>query len=700
MSKIVVFIVTILTVIGDTVIFLFLLPWRGFQFLRRKFVHKKRQSVTTSFPIRTKLKYFFLGSIFSFLFLFLPLCIVIVIQSLPNPNQLSLNFAPQTTKIYDRNGILLYQVYASQNRTVVPLSSIPPYLQQATIAIEDKNFYKNPGFDIQAIIRAAVSDIRGGSFQGGSTITQQLIKSSLLTPRVSFDRKIQEVILAFWAEKMYTKNQILTMYFNQVPYGGTAWGVESAAQTYFDKSVKDLDLAESAFLAGMPQAPSVYSPFSDNPGLWKKRQTEVLNRMSDLGFISAQQKQDALQEELHFKTPQIPLLAPHFVMYVKKLLEDKYGLALVEKGGLKVITSLDLKTQDMAQKIVATEVSHDTNLNLTNGAAVITNPKNGDILAMVGSADYNNPTDGNVNVTTALRQPGSSIKLVTYSAALSHGFTAATMLDDSPVSYSSSGGPTYTPVNYDGKFHGQIPLRIAFGNSFNIPAVKTLNTIGLKTFVDLARKMGISHIKDAENYGLSATLGGVDATMVDMATAYGTIANQGSRVDLNPFLKITDNTDTVLEEKVQPQEIPVLDKGIAFIIANILADNTARSMEFGTNSPLVIPNYTASVKTGTSDDKRDNWTIGFTPSILTAVWVGNNDNSPMSPTLASGITGAAPIWHNIMVELLKDKPNETYTQPDNVIAKPCLGHTEYFIKGTETNLSCIALPTWTPTPSK
>lgn len=643
--------------------------------------------------ILLKLKYFIFGFIICVIFVLTPLSVYFFVNSLPNPKQLSERQIPQTTKIYDRNGKLLYQIYANENRTLVPLSSIPKDLINATIAIEDKDFYKNPGFDINGIIRAAVADIQGKPVQGGSTITQQLIKSTLLTPTVSIERKIKEIVLAFWAEKIYTKNEILQMYFNQVPYGGTAWGVEAAAETYFGKNIKDLDLAQSAFLAGMPQAPSDYSPYGLNPNLWKKRQREILNKMVALRYITKQQRQNANSEELNFDTPQTPIYAPHFVMYIRDLLVKKYGFPLVEKGGLNVVTSLDLQTQNMAQDIVRQEVDNDAYLNLTNGAALITNPKNGDILAMVGSRDYNDPNSGNVNLTTALRQPGSSIKLVTYSAALSNGFTAATILDDSPITYTSPGGPSYSPVNYDGAFHGKVPLRLAFANSFNVPAVKTLAKISIPTMVNMAKKMGITTWGDPSQYGLSITLGAAEVRMTDMSTVYGTIANLGQRVDLDPLLKVSDYQGNILYQKDGIKGENVLDPGVAYIISNILADNNARSLEFGLNSPLNIPGHIVSVKTGTTDSKRDNWTIGFTPNNLVAVWVGNNDNTPMSQNLASGITGAAPIWNKLMSSLLPNFNDAGQPMPDDIIQKNCYGKTEYFIKGSENLVNCRAIAT-------
>lgn len=661
--------------------------------------HKKIKQ-TKFFPLsfNIKLKYFTVGVLFSLIFVFFPLLSLIFLQDLPSPKTLSLGQEPQTTKIYDRNNVLLYQIYANQNRTFIPLSAIPKYAQQATIAIEDKDFYSNPGFNISAIIRAAIADIRGEPLQGGSTITQQLIKSTILTPEVKLTRKVKEIILALWAERIYTKDQILQMYLNQVPYGGTAWGIEAAGETYFGKHAKDLTLAESAFLAGLPNAPSLYSPYGQHPDLWKKRQEEVLEKMVELKYITRQQATDAQKEKLVFEPSQTPIHAPHFVMYIKDFLIKKYGLPMVEKGGLTVKTTLDSKLQETAQSFVKDEVDKDGYLSLTNGASLITNPKNGDILSMVGSRNYSDPNGGNFNVTQALRQPGSSIKVVTYSAALSQGYTAATTIDDSPIAFTSPGSPSYSPVNYDGRFHGLMNLRLALANSINIPAVKTLNAVGVPTMVKLGKKMGITTWGEENQYGLAITLGGADVRMIDMATVYAVLANGGYRVDLNPILKITDSQGNVLEEKKVIKKERVIDEGVAFIISDILADNQARSMEFGTDSPLLIPNRTVSVKTGTSDNKRDNWTIGYTPSFVVAVWVGNNNNSPMSQELASGITGAAPIWHKIMAALLSGAPDEKMSIPTDVIMKPCLGRKEYFIKNTENSVNCLPRPTPSPTP--
>lgn len=668
--------------------------------LNRKRKLSKQKNIVYFLPLSKKIKYFLLGSFFSLMFAFLPLTIIIFLQDLPNPKELAIQQLPQTTKIYDRNKILLYEIYTNQNRTLVSLDEIPKYLQKATLAIEDKNFYKHPGFDITSIIRALKENITDGrTIQGGSTITQQLIKSSLLTSEKRMSRKLKEIVLAFWAEHIYTKDQILEMYFNQVPYGGTAWGIEAASEVYLGKSVNQLTLAESAFLAGLTQAPSLYSPYSSDLSLWKKRQKEVLNRMVTLGYISKKEGVKALSEKINFRKQEIPLRAPHFVMYVKDWLIKEHGLAAVEKGGLSVITTLDLKKQDMAQKIVADEIKNSEYLLMSNGAALITNPHNGDILAMVGSKNFNDETSGNVNLTTSLRQPGSTVKVITYSEALQKGYTAASSLDDSPVTYyGTAGTPPYSPVNYDGRYYGRVTLRFALANSLNLPAVKTLNSIGIPNMVSLARKMGIeSWDQPLNKYGLSTTLGASETTMTEMATVFGTLSNMGQRMDLNPILKVTDAKGNILEEKRDIEKTKVLPEGVAYIISNILSDSQTRSAAFGTNNPLIIPGHTVSVKTGTSDNKRDNWTIGFSKKYLVTVWVGNNDNSPMSQSLASGISGAAPIWHGIMVNLLGNTPDNITPIPNDVIVKKCGSKNEYFLKGTERSTACNINPS--PIPS-
>lgn len=647
---------------------------------------------------------FLAGSITTAFVLFIPYVLYLWFLSLPSPYLLSSRTVDVTSKIYDRNGTILYELYADQNRTPLTLNELPEHIKQATIAIEDRDFYKHQGFSFRAMARAFKETVFNQRLQGGSTITQQLIKSSLLTPEIKLSRKLKEVVLAFWSERIYSKDVILEMYLNQVPYGGTAWGIEAASQTYFAKPAKQVTLAEAALLAGLPAAPTDYSPYGQNPQMAFVRQHEVLRRMVEDGYITNEQAQAAIDEKLVFSPPKTPIRAPHFVLYVKNLIEQKYGARAVERGGLRIITSLDLSLQDKAQEIVKSNIDALARLRVGNGAAVITNPKTGEILAMVGSKDYFDTThDGNVNVTTSLRQPGSSIKVVNYVAALENGFTAASLLDDSPVVYRSPGSPPYAPVNYDGRYHGPTPLRYALGNSYNIPAVRVLNKIGVTTMIDKGKSMGIhSWDNEEDRFGLSLTLGSGEVTMLEMASVYGTLANNGRNIELTPILEITDYTGHVIEKATAKTGTQAIKPGAAWIISNILSDNIARTAAFGPNSSLVIPNKTVSVKTGTTNDKRDNWTIGYTPSVVVTVWVGNNDNSPMDPYLTSGITGAAPIWRALMIEALKDRQDEIAPKPEDVIAIPCyFGRSEYFIKGTQPNgTSCAPVPqsSGTPTP--
>lgn len=617
-------------------------------------------------------------------------------KDLPSPRLLATRQIPQTTKIYDRGGKLLFNVYSDQNRTVVPLSEIPESLKLATIAIEDKDFYKHKGFDVYGIIRAGKETVFGGSLQGGSTITQQLVKSAFLTPERTIPRKIKELYLAFRVEMAFSKDQILEMYLNQVPYGGTAWGVAAAAEQYFGKNVADLTLSESALLAGLPQAPTYYSPYGANPQRSKDRQKLVLLRMAEEGYISSEEAQAAGDSELEFKSSAVDIRAPHFVMYVREYLADKYGETIAAQGGLKVTTTLDLDVQEMAQKHVTGNVDKIKNLRVTNGATLVTKPETGEILAMVGSRDFFDlENDGNVNVTVAQRQPGSAIKPINYATALERRLiTPATVIMDVPTTF--SGGPKpYKPVNYDGKFHGPVQVRYALGNSYNIPAVKVLALNTVVEMIKKAREMGISTFEDESRYGLSLTLGGGEVKMTEAAVAFGVFANEGERVDLAPILKVEDSKGKVLEEFKPKAGKRVLSPEVAFLISSILSDNSARTAAFGPSSLLSIRGKTVAVKTGTTDDKRDNWTIGFTPTYLVATWVGNNDNTPMHPSLASGITGAAPIWNAIMTDLLRDKRNETFKVPSGVRGmeicaitggkktEGCSSRFEYFLAGTE-----------------
>jgi len=647
-----------------------------------------------------KLRYFMIGFITAGVLALLSQSYLMV-RSLPSPRSIGKVNYPLSTHIYDRNGKMLYEFYRDQNRTPIKLNELKPYVYQASIAIEDKDFFNHSGVSpIGGIARALKEFAVTKRLQGGSTITQQLVKTALLTPERTIERKAKEIVLALWTERLYTKDKILELYLNQVAYGGSAYGIEEASKSYFGKSAKDLSLSEAALLAGLPQAPSVYSPFA-NPKLAFGRRNEVLKQMLEQSYITKEQYFKARNEPLPNFSSITSIHAPHFVFYVKGELEKKFGMRMVEEGGLRVDTSLDLSIQEEVQNILQEEIAKVANLNVTNGAVLVTRPTTGEIVAMVGSVDYFNIPSGAFNVTTALRQPGSSIKPLTYSLALERGMTAATGINDAPAVFKISDTESYRPVNYDGKFHGWVSLRSALANSYNIPAVRTLNQLGVDSFIEHARRMGISTWTDSSRYGLSLTLGGGEVTMLDMARAYGTFANLGSRVDLDPFDTVMSlDKDKLYEHQVR--KIPAISEGSAYVISDILSDNVARQQAFGPGSQLEIPGYKVAVKTGTTDSKKDNWTIGYTPEFLVTVWVGNNDNSPMNPALASGVTGAAPIWHRVMEHLLTNygSKNTWFNKPESVVGKPCFGgKVEYFLPGTENSVNCRPFNTPTPTPT-
>lgn len=619
---------------------------------------------------RRKKKYFSLFVFLSFT-IFGIFIYFLILKDLPSPTRLSSPGSnPQSSQIFSRGGDLLYKIYTNKNRTQIPLSEIPKHVQNATIAIEDKDFYKHGAIDVRGIIRAFVANLSGKPVQGGSTLTQQLIKSSLLTPERTVKRKIKEIVLSFITEVLYSKTQILDMYLNQIPYGGTAYGIEASAQTYFGKHAKELSLAEGALLAGLPQSPTRYSPFGSHPEYAKERQELVLQRMREERYITREQELKAAKEKLEYKNISNNIKAPHFVLYIKDLLIKKYGEDFVEKGGLSVKTSLDLNIQEFAELAVASEVAKLKFARVSNGAAVVTDPSNGDILALVGSRDYfDNTIDGNVNIALALRQPGSSIKPINYSIGIQNGYGAATVFIDKEICFPNQGGKNYCPRNYDGKFHGLVTMREALASSLNIPAVKMLKVNTVPAMIATAGAMGISTFKDPDRYGLSLTLGGGEVRMVDMAVAFGVFANKGYRVDLNPILEIKDASGKIIEKKENRSPIfgkKVLSPEVTFIISDILSDNQARSLAFGASSELVIPGQVVSVKTGTTNDYRDNWTIGYTPRYLVASWVGNNDNSPMGGVV-SGVSGAAPIWHEVMSYILKDKKTSPWIKPKGVV---------------------------------
>lgn len=624
-------------------------------------------------------------------------------RDLPEPGRLVASKYKDATKIYDRRGVLLYSVYQDENRTYVKLSDIPKPLKEATISIEDRDFYKNQGFSPIAYLRVARNFLSGKGLAGGSTISQQLVKNVLLTSERSLPRKIKELILSIQVNQKYSKDDILEMYLNNIPYGGTSIGVEAASEMYFGKKVNKLDFAESVFLAGLPQSPSLYSPFSGNK-YYLGRTKAVLIQMVENGYITRKESDKVYKRVEGFKFSQkySSIKAPHFVMYVKDKLEEQFGAQMVLGGGLQVTTTLDFDIEKKAEEIVKDEIDKLKGYRVNNGASIVADPKTGEILAMVGSKDYfDADIDGNFNVaTTNNRNPGSSLKPVIYAAAFEKGYTAATMLMDVKTEFpSNEPDKPYVPVNYDGKYRGPTQLRFALGNSLNIPAVKVMALVGVDAGMKKAYDMGIRNWEPtAENkaqVGLSLVLGGRGASLMDEITAYSVFANKGVKQDPVVILKVTDTQGKVLYEHKKKEGKKVLSQEIAFLISHILLDSNARSMEFGTQSWLDVSGKTVSVKTGTTDEKRDNWTIGYTPSVVAGVWVGNSDNSPMNPAIASGVTGASPIWNKIMSFVLKNKLDEQPEKPENVIALQVdsfasgLPHggqgtrSEYFIKGTE-----------------
>ncbi len=641
--------------------------------------------------------------------------VVFFATQIPSPQDLSTRDIAQATKIYDRKGQLLYDIYQNQNRTPIKLSDIPQYVRQATISIEDKDFYKHAGFSITGIVRSSFQLIVNRKVEGGgSTLTQQLVKNALLTADRSVVRKIKELILAVQVERAYSKDQILEMYLNEIPYGGTAYGIEAAANLYFGKDAKDLDLAEASLLAGLPQRPSVYSPYGTHPELSKVRQKEVLQRMVDDGYIAKDQANKAVNEDLTFRTSrtEVGFKAPHFVLYVKEKLIEQFGDKLVEQGGLKVTTTLDYDLQKNSEEIVKKEVDNLKGAKVGNAAAVVLDPKTGEILTMVGSKDYFTKSqpegckegesctfEPNVNVATSNRQPGSATKPIAYAKALEKGYSANQLYLDVKTVFPGGDKKDYVPVNYDGQFHGPVQMRYGLGNSYNIPAVKNLALVGVRDVLDLGYRLGLSTweptTENVNSVGLSLTLGGREVKLMDLTSAYGAFANGGKQVDPVSIFKVEDAKGKTLFEYHPTDGRKVLDPGIAFIISDILADNGARTAAFGSNSVLVIPGKTVAAKTGTTDQKRDNWAFGYTPSVVVGVWVGNNDNEVMSPVIASGVTGASPIWNKIMVAALKDKNNEPFEKPANVnqvevdalmsgkVRNGSPTRKEYFIGGTE-----------------
>ena len=592
---------------------------------------------------------------------------------IPDLNSFDARKVSESTKIYDRTGkTVLYDLNHDMRRNVVPLEDISPLLQEATISIEDDKFYTHSGVRLTSFIRALIADVQTGSFaQGGSTITQQVVKNTILTGKKTPIRKIQEWILAWKLENKYTKKEILEFYLNVTPYGGTLYGAEAASRNFFGKSAKDLSLSEAAYLAALPQAPTYYSPYGNNRAALDERKNKVLLRMKELGYIDATQYDAARKEAITFSRQQNgSILAPHFVFFVEQYLEEKYGADVVTQG-LSITTTLDVDLQSDAEEIVKRyALSNQTKFNAENAALVAIDPKTGQILSMVGSRDYFDPAiDGNYNIALAPRQPGSSFKPFVYAAALLKGYTPESVVFDLPTQFSTTCAPTdvynseapcYAPGNYDDKFRGPMTFTTALAQSINIPAVQTLYLAGIKNVITLATRMGIQGLGDPSSYGLSFALGAAEVRLLDLTSAYGVFANDGIRNAPTGILEVRDRTGKVLE-KYEDRPEAVLDSGVARQISSMLSNNEARFPEYPANNPLHFNEYDVAAKTGTTNESRDAWTVGFTPSVAVGVWAGNNDNRPMVKEIAGYIV--APMWHEFMGRALAKYPPEVFKEP-------------------------------------
>jgi penicillin-binding protein 1C len=620
--------------------------------------------------------------------------LIYLARDLPSLEQIDSRRVQQSTKIYDRTGkVLLYEISAGQKRTVVPFEELPLRLKQATVTIEDENFYTEPGFDWRAIVRAALVNLRlreGYAGQGGSTITQQLARNAFLSPERTIIRKLRELVLAVYLDRHYTKDQILWLYLNEIPYGSTLYGAEAAAGAFFGKPVKDLTLAESAVLAALPRAPSYYSPFGSHTNELFARQQNVLRKMRSLGTISEDELRDALAEKIVFREQDRGMKAPHFVLRVQDDLVRTYGEDVVRTGGLLVVTTLDWDLQQIAERVVREGVARNEELyGGTNGALVAQDPRTGQTLALVGSRDYfDTANEGNFNVATqGLRQPGSALKPFVYLAAIQKGLTPETPFFDVPTEFvpqdpacppipdhtKDEGDECFHPKNFDGVFRGPIPLRNALAQSVNIPAVKALYISGLADTLKLLEGFGISTLSDPSRYGLSLVLGGGEVRLQELVGAYSVLAADGVRHDPVTVLEVRSGDGRVLESSAD-RGVSVVDANFARTITDILSDVDARRGLFGSSISLTtFGERDVALKTGTSNDYRDAWALGYTPSLTVGVWAGNNDNAPMHRR-GSSLLAAIPIWNAFLVEALQKFPNELFPRPEPLLpASPFIG---------------------------
>lgn len=612
-------------------------------------------------------------------------------RTIPDPETIITRKVGESTKIYDSTGeVLLYDIHGEEKRTVISWEEIPDSIKKATLASEDSDFYEHKGIDFRGITRAFLKNIREvGISEGGSTITQQLIKKALLSDERTLSRKIKEVILTIEVERKFSKDEIFWMYLNQIPYGSNAYGIESASKTFFGKSAKDLTYAEAAILATLPRATTYYSPYGNNVDVLMSRKNFILNQMYNLGFITSEEHTAALNEEIKFTPGLENLNAPHFVIMVKEYLVSKYGEDAIERDGLKIITTLDYKLQESAEELVSkySEINKEK-YKANNTALVAIDPKSGELLALVGSSNYFDiENEGNFNVATAKRQPGSSFKPFAYATAFQKGYPDATIVFDVNTEFNPNCPPEttekkdkygldcYSPVNYDGRFRGPVTLRNALAQSLNVPSVKTLYLAGVEDTINLAEAMGITTLQDRSRFGLSLVLGGAEVQLVDLVSAYGVFANDGIR---NPWFfikKIESSNGEVLEEhKLEPKR--VLDNQTARLVTDVLSDNNARAPVFGYINSLFISGKEVAAKTGTTQENRDAWVIGYSPSIAVGVWTGNNDNKSMTRE-GAGISASGPLWHDFMIKALQDTPIESFNRPDPVFVNKVMLNGQY-----------------------
>lgn len=582
-------------------------------------------------------------------------------RDLPDPTNLERRTNEASTRIYDRTGEeILYEIHGDRKRTEIPFDQIPEYLKEATLVAEDRNFYSHPGFDIKGILRAVYLNVFTSQSPGGSTVTQQLVKNTIVGSEKSYGRKIREVLLAYRIEQQFSKDEILSMYLNAIPYGSNAYGVEAASDLYFRKSAKDLTLAEATIIAALPQSPTFLSPYGNNTDYLIARQNWILNNMEELGYITESERDQAIAEPLNFAPFRQNITAPHFVFYIREQLSKEYGESFLETGGLKIITTLDARMQKIAEEEVGNRAKeNEERFNGKNAALVAIDPKTGQILSMVGSRDYfDEAIDGNVNVATRPRQPGSSFKPIVYAAAFEKGFTPDTVVYDVKTTFATETGD-YTPLNFDLKEYGPVTLRKALQGSLNIAAVKLQYLTGIDTVLDFAERLGYSTLGNRSRFGLSLVLGGGEVTLLEHTAAYQAFARDGKYNSPTGILRVEDPKGNVLEEYEEKtrQAIPAQ---VAYLITNVLSDNSARAYIFGENSALQLGSRPVAAKTGTTNDSRDAWTIGYTPSLVVGVWAGNNDNAPMT---GGGSMAAAPIWNAFMRRALGDGNIEYFKEP-------------------------------------